>query len=78
MVHALKSESTLADKIAVGDQLISVDGEDVTAMTALQVSKMIALRSDTQRTLVFSRCCTRHDMEDEGGDGGDGQHKKKQ
>jgi len=55
VVHALKSESILADRVAVGDRLLQVDNEEVTAMSALQVSKLISLRSDQPRTLVFSR-----------------------
>lgn len=55
VIHALKSESILSNTVAVGDRLLAVDSEDVTAMTALQVSKLISLRSDQERTLVFLR-----------------------
>lgn len=61
MVHALKSESILADRVKVGDRLVSVDKEDVTTMTALQVSKLISLRSDKKRILVFARTSGRLD-----------------
>jgi PDZ domain len=55
VVHAIKQESILCDRVHVGDRLISVDGEDVTSMTAVQVSKLISLKSDQQRLLVFLR-----------------------
>jgi len=61
VVHAIKSESVLADRVHVGDRLISVDGEDVTGMTAVQVSKLISLKSDQQRLLVFVRNRTRNE-----------------
>jgi hypothetical protein len=55
VVHAIKSESILADRVRVGDRLVAVDGEDVTAMTAVQVSKLISLKADQQRLLTFVR-----------------------
>lgn len=55
VVHALKSESVLFNKVKVGDRLIYVDEDDVTNMTALQVSKLISLRSEQKRQLVFVR-----------------------
>jgi C-terminal processing protease CtpA/Prc len=58
-VHALKSESVLANQVEVGDHLLAVDGEDVTGMTALEVSKLISLKSDQSRVLVFGRSSRR-------------------
>lgn len=55
VVHNIKPESILVDRIQVGDQLVSVDQEDVTQMTAVQVSKLISLRSNQTRVLVFVR-----------------------
>jgi C-terminal processing protease CtpA/Prc len=56
VVHAIKDTSVLADRVRVGDRLISVDGEDCTAMTAMQVSKLISLKSEKPaRILVFVR-----------------------
>lgn len=55
VVHAIKAESVLADDVKVGDRLVAVDGDDVTAMTAVQVSKLISLKSDQQRQLAFVR-----------------------
>jgi len=55
VVHAIKAESCLASKVKVGDRLVAVDGDDVTAMTAVQVSKLISLKSDQERMLAFIR-----------------------
>lgn len=56
VVHAIKETSVLADQVRVGDRLMSVDGEDCTGMTAMQVSKLISLKSEKPaRVLIFSR-----------------------
>lgn len=56
VVHAIKDTSVLADRVRVGDRLMSVDGEDCTAMTAMQVSKLISLKSEKPtRVLLFAR-----------------------
>jgi C-terminal processing protease CtpA/Prc len=56
VVHAIKDTSVLSDRVRVGDRLLSVDGDDCTAMTAMQVSKLISLKSEKPaRVLVFSR-----------------------
>merc|ERR1711865_48079 len=56
VVHAIKETSVLADQARVGDRLLSVDGEDCTGMTAMQVSKLISLKSEKPaRVLVFTR-----------------------
>jgi len=55
MVHAIKAESILANRVQVGDRLVQVDEEDVTTLTAVQVSKLISVRSNKQRVLVFMR-----------------------
>ncbi|KAG7366567.1 filamentous hemagglutinin family outer membrane protein [Nitzschia inconspicua] len=56
VVHAIKETSVLSDQVQVGDRLLSVDGEDCTGMTAMQVSKLISLKSEKPaRVLVFSR-----------------------
>lgn len=55
VVHAIKSESILSSRVKVGDKLVAVDHEDVTSMTAVQVSKMISLKSDQKRVLSFVR-----------------------
>ena len=45
IVHAVKDSSPIADRIQVGDKLIAVDGEDVTSLNAIQVSKLLARKS---------------------------------
>ncbi|CAJ1945123.1 unnamed protein product [Cylindrotheca closterium] len=45
VVHAVKDSSIIADKIQVGDKLVAVDDEDVRAMTAIKVSKLISRKS---------------------------------
>jgi C-terminal processing protease CtpA/Prc len=56
VVHAIKDTSVLAEEVRVGDRLLSVDGEDCTGMTAMQVSKLISLKSEKPaRVLVFAR-----------------------
>jgi hypothetical protein len=55
MVYAVKPESVLAHDVRIGDRLLSVDQEDVTIMSAVQVSKLISLKSDQYRVLVFGR-----------------------
>jgi hypothetical protein len=55
-VHAIKSSSVLADRVQIGDRLISVDDEDTTGLTAMQVSKMISGKAENRsRILVFLR-----------------------
>ena len=56
VVHAIKDTSVLIDSVRVGDRLLSVDGEDCIGMTAMQVSKLISLKSNKPaRVLVFAR-----------------------
>lgn len=56
VVHAIKDSSVLSDRVRVGDRLLSVDGDDCTAMTAMQVSKLISLKSEKPaRVLIFAR-----------------------
>jgi C-terminal processing protease CtpA/Prc len=45
VVHAIKESSVIADKLQVGDLLLAVDDENVTAMTAIKVSKLISRKS---------------------------------
>jgi hypothetical protein len=55
VVRAIKPESILAGQVQIGDRLIAVDHQDVTRMTAIDVSNMISLRQNKTRTLVFLR-----------------------
>ena len=56
VVNNVKGSSVLAGQVAVGDRLLSVDGEDVTVMLASDVSKLIAVKKHKpERRLVFAR-----------------------
>jgi len=56
VVHAVKDSSVIADEIQVGDKLVAVDDEDVTAMTAIKVSKLISKKSaNPSRKLTIIR-----------------------
>eukprot|EP00554_Chaetoceros_debilis_P004184 CAMPEP_0194095586 /NCGR_PEP_ID=MMETSP0149-20130528/56902_1 /TAXON_ID=122233 /ORGANISM="Chaetoceros debilis, Strain MM31A-1" /LENGTH=1109 /DNA_ID=CAMNT_0038781531 /DNA_START=109 /DNA_END=3434 /DNA_ORIENTATION=+ len=56
IVHAIKESSVLADRVRIGDQLISVDGEDTREMTAIRVSKLISSKAtNPRRYMVFLR-----------------------
>jgi len=60
VVHAIRPDSVMADRVRIGDQLISVDDEDVTTWTSIQVCKLIASKSDQDRLLVFFRSHHEH------------------
>jgi hypothetical protein len=49
IVHAIKDTCPIRDKIIVGDKLIKVDDEDVTDMTAVQVSALIGKKSEQEK-----------------------------
>jgi hypothetical protein len=55
VVRAIKPDSVLTGRVLIGDRLISVDYQDVTNMTALEVSSLISLKQDQVRLLVFCR-----------------------
>lgn len=55
MVNSIKPSSCLTDLVLVGDRLISVDDENVSGMTASNVSRLIASRLDKSRVLVLKR-----------------------
>jgi len=56
VVHAVKDSSPIADQVRVGDKLVAVDDEDVRAMTAIKVSKLISKKSSQQtRKLTIIR-----------------------
>ena len=54
-VNSVKPFSVLANRVFVSDCLISVDGTDVSTMTANKVSQLIASRQNEMRTLTFKR-----------------------
>ena len=49
VVHAVKDTSPIAEKVHVGDKLVAVEDEDVLAMTAIRVPKIISWKSATAR-----------------------------
>ena len=56
VVRAMRPDSALASKVRVGDRLLSLDGQGCTEMTAEQVSKLIAVKSDQEvRKIMFVR-----------------------
>lgn len=55
VVRAIKPDSVLNGQVLIGDRLISVDFQDVTNMTALEVSSLISQKQDQERLLVFCR-----------------------
>lgn len=55
-VHAIKDTSFLADKVRIGDNLISVNGRDTIHMSAIKVSRLISSNAHKSgRTFVFVR-----------------------
>ena len=55
-VHTIKADSVLIDQVRPGDRLLTVNGHDVTCMTALEVSRLIAkLDPDESRTFELER-----------------------
>jgi hypothetical protein len=58
VVHAIKDTCPIRNEIHVGDILIAVDDIDVTAMTAVEVSRLIGKKSNQERrklTLIRRR-----------------------
>lgn len=55
VVRAIKPESILVGQVQIGDRLIAVDQQDVTRMTAIDVSNMVSLRQNKTRVMVFVR-----------------------
>lgn len=49
VLHRIKETCPIADKLRVGDKLIAVDDEDVKGMTAVEVSKLISLKSTNHK-----------------------------
>ena len=61
VVHAVKDTSPIAEKVQVGDKLVAVDDEDVRAMTAIKVSKLISRKSaNPSRKLTIIRHVSIH------------------
>jgi hypothetical protein len=54
-ICGIRPDSPLIQQLHVGDKLVSIDHEDVTNVAAKEVSRIINLKSDSERTLVFLR-----------------------
>ncbi len=50
-VSSVRSTSVLAGRVHVGDIFLSIDGEDVTTMNSLQITSIMARKSDSIRVL---------------------------
>ena len=46
VIFAVKDTSVLYGKVAVGDRLLAVDDEDVTSMSAVNISRLISRKAD--------------------------------
>ncbi|GFH51453.1 hypothetical protein CTEN210_07929 [Chaetoceros tenuissimus] len=56
IVHAIKETSVLADRVRIGDKLVSVDGEDTSDYSAIKVSRLIASKAgNNRRVMTFMR-----------------------
>ncbi|KAL7519911.1 hypothetical protein ACHAWX_004665 [Stephanocyclus meneghinianus] len=56
VVHAIKDTCPIRNEILVGDRLLAVDDQDVTAMTAMEVSRLISRKSQQRaRKLTIRR-----------------------
>jgi len=65
IVHAIKELSVLADRVRIGDKLVSVDGQDTTDLSAIRVSKLISSKAmNEERHMVFMRPAS-HAAEDQ-------------
>lgn len=55
-VYYVKPDCAVANKVQVGDMLLSADGQDCTHMTALEASRLLSKKADNaKRLLVFAR-----------------------
>jgi len=55
LVHAMKPDSVLADRVQQGDYLVEFDGQDVRKLSAVAVSQLISEKSDQERVMYFVR-----------------------
>ena len=55
IVHAIKPDSILADRVQTGDYLVEFDGEDVRQLSAVSVSQRISQKSEQERVMYFVR-----------------------
>jgi len=62
-VCAIQSNSFLAGKVQVGDELIKIDGKDVSQLRLKQIMSLIASRRDFERALVFKSFQSNNDSQ---------------
>ena len=55
VIHDVKESSPILDRVQVGDRLVAIDEEDVRAMSAVKVSKLISKKSGEGRKLTIIR-----------------------
>jgi hypothetical protein len=55
VIYAVKEASPIVDKVQIGDKLVAIDDEDVRAMTAMKVSKLLSSKSTSHRKLTLIR-----------------------
>ena len=53
VVSGVRTSSSLFDKIAPGDRIITIDGEDVTMMSVSEITSIMARKNDFERELVI-------------------------
>jgi PDZ domain len=52
VVSGVRTSSVLADKIAPGDRIVAIDGEDVSLMTVSEITSIMARKNEYERTLT--------------------------
>jgi hypothetical protein len=52
VVSGVRTSSALADKIAPGDRIVAIDGEDVSLMTVSEITSIMARKNEYERTLT--------------------------
>ena len=55
VIYAVKEASPIVDKVQIGDKLVAIDDEDVRAMSAMKVSKLLSSKSSANRKLTLIR-----------------------
>ena len=55
VVSGVPTTSVLANSISPGDQIIAIDGEDVSRMTVMEITAIMARKNDYERILTVLR-----------------------
>ena len=69
VVSGVRTTSPLADKIAPGDRIVAIDGEDVSLMTVSEITTIMARKGDFDRTLTVLTTPRHTQHNSTGGDG---------